>query len=255
MSKNKLTVIVVPEQEAETRTYEISYRRLKAVIVATVVGMVLLTVMGASWWYIAAQAARVPGLERQLTELQAERGNVTKLAQTLTQVESEYRQVRHMLGGDAAGPEQAVLPPLPHDTPVALSGGDAAGAASLPVSWPLTQPGYITQRLVVGADGEHPGIDVAVPKDSYIRAAGAGTVADAGRDEVYGNYVVIDHGDGYRSLYAHASRIFVRSGEHVERDEVIGLTGSTGRSTAPHLHFEIRKDGRAIDPLTLVKRR
>ena len=75
----------------------------------------------------------------------------------------------------------------------------------------------------------------------------------AGVDEVYGQYVVIDHGAQLESVYGHASRLFVTAGDRVRRAEVIGLTGSTGRSTAPHLHFEIRRAGKAVDPLAFVR--
>jgi murein DD-endopeptidase MepM/ murein hydrolase activator NlpD len=122
-----------------------------------------------------------------------------------------------------------------------------------PSSWPLTQTGFITQRRQATAGASHPGLDIAVPADSYIRAAGAGTVEDAGVDEVYGRYILIDHGDGVESMYGHASRVFVQTGDTVERNEVIALSGSTGRSTAPHLHFEIRKDGEPVDPLAYVQ--
>ncbi len=78
-------------------------------------------------------------------------------------------------------------------------------------------------------------------------------MVDAGVDDVYGRYILIDHGNGLESMYGHASRLFVETGAVVERNEVIALSGSTGRSTAPHLHFEIRKDGEAVDPLLYVR--
>lgn len=255
MDERRLTVIVVPDGESETRSYRIPYGRLKlGVGIATVV-LVVFIVMAASWWYVAAQAARVPGLERQVAELEAERAKVTELARTLSQVEAQYERVRQMLGADGASsskPDAPALLPL-RDTATAPEAPRPERDASLPTSWPLTVAGYITQALR-GAGGDHPGIDVAVPKDSYIRAAGAGRVVKAGPDDVYGEYVVIDHGDGYQTLYGHASRIFVRPGERVERDQVIALTGSTGRSTAPHLHFEVRRNGQPVDPLKMVQR-
>jgi murein DD-endopeptidase MepM/ murein hydrolase activator NlpD len=79
-------------------------------------------------------------------------------------------------------------------------------------------------------------------------------VSAAGFDDVYGEYVLIEHADGYETMYGHASQIFVAPGQTVSLHEVIALSGSTGRSTAPHLHFEIRKDGRAIDPLPLLRK-
>ena len=112
--------------------------------------------------------------------------------------------------------------------------------------------GFITRETSRGRE-THPGLDIAVPRDSNIRAAGPGVVKEASEDEIYGRYVLLDHGHGLESLYGHASRIFVRPGDRVARGEVIALTGSTGQSSAPHLHFEIRKDGRPVDPLAYVR--
>lgn len=270
MDERRLTIIIVPDGDPETRTYRIPYGKVKLVATVAVTAVVVFIIMAASWWYVAAQAARVPNLERQVTQLEAQRAKVAQLAKTLSQVEAQYERVRHMLGADASdGTTDPSLPPVgpagrDSARPQALAPGQRApagnaatgnpSAGSPPTSWPLAQAGYITQPLAETGTGEHPGIDIAVPRDSYIRAAGAGTVIQAGRDDVYGDYVLIDHGDGYRSLYGHASRLFVKPGEHVERDQVIALSGSTGHSTAPHLHFEIRRNGRPVDPLTLVKR-
>ncbi len=81
-------------------------------------------------------------------------------------------------------------------------------------------------------------------------------VREAGSDSVYGLYVLVDHGNsGYQSMYGHASRLFVAPGDTIRQNEVIALSGNTGRSTAPHLHFEILQDGQPIDPFTLVQQR
>ena len=77
-------------------------------------------------------------------------------------------------------------------------------------------------------------------------------VTQAGEDPVYGKYVRIRHPEGYESVYGHASELFVISNEEVERHQVIALSGNTGTSTAPHLHFEIWKDGEPIDPRQVV---
>ena len=92
-----------------------------------------------------------------------------------------------------------------------------------------------------------------MPADSYIRASAPGSVVESGDDPVYGRYIVLDHGNGYRTRYAHANLLLVEEGAQVRRHEVIALSGSTGRSTAPHLHFEILLDGVAVDPLSLVR--
>ncbi len=97
-------------------------------------------------------------------------------------------------------------------------------------------------------------MDIAIPTGSYIRAAGAGRVVEVGEeDPVFGKYVRIDHQNGYVTLYAHASHTSVELGEEVRKSEVIALSGSTGESTAPHLHFEILLEGETVDPLELVR--
>jgi murein DD-endopeptidase MepM/ murein hydrolase activator NlpD len=176
---------------------------------------------------------------------------VTQLAQDLAVAEEQYERVRRLLGvTDGGRTEDVSLPPLRGDIQATRSDTDSPR----PSSWPLTQTGVITQRRVAGDDGtEHPGLDIAVAADSYIRASGPGTVKAAGIDAVYGRYILIDHGGGLESMYGHASRLFVAAGDEVERNEVIALSGSTGRSTAPHLHFEIRRDGQAVDPLLFVR--
>ena len=96
----------------------------------------------------------------------------------------------------------------------------------------------------------HEGIDFTAPVGTEIYATGNGTVVEAGRSAGgYGNQVVIDHGYTYRTVYAHLSRIFVRPGQKVFRGQVIGYVGNTGKSTAPHLHYEVRKNGFPVNPI------
>ena len=96
----------------------------------------------------------------------------------------------------------------------------------------------------------HEGVDFTAPVGTEIYAAGNGVVVNAGRNfGGYGNRVIIDHGYTYTTLYAHMSKIMVRRGAKVKRGQVIGLVGNTGKSTAPHLHYEIRKNGRAVNPI------
>ncbi len=249
--QRRLSFIIVPHGDLETRTYEISYGLLKVLLGVGVVLLLVFVVMVSSWWFIATQAARVGGLEQEVARLEAERAKVTELAQALAIAEEQYERVRQLLGVEGAEPPQEVaLPPLRGDVAEAVATAPESGR---PTAWPLTRAGFITQGRQATGGASHPGLDIAVPADSYIRAAGAGTVKDAGLDEVYGRFILIDHGDGIESMYGHASRIFVQAGDPVERNEVIALSGSTGRSTAPHLHFEIRRDGEPVDPLAYVR--
>ena len=115
-----------------------------------------------------------------------------------------------------------------------------------PVQGKLTSPyGQRWGRL-------HAGIDISARTGTPIRAANVGEVIYAGWRGGYGNAVIIDHGDGLATLYAHQSRIAAGTGQTVERGEIIGYVGSTGNSTGPHLHFETRIGGRPRDPLNYL---
>ena len=98
----------------------------------------------------------------------------------------------------------------------------------------------------------HEGIDVTAPMGSPIEAPAAGVVRDAGWESGYGNTIVIDHGFGTVTKFAHASKILVREGQRVERGQRIALVGNTGLATGPHLHYEVHVNGRAVDPLRYV---
>ena len=114
--------------------------------------------------------------------------------------------------------------------------------------WPTS--GTITQRFV----WYHPGLDIANSGGPDILAADSGTIIAAGWDPSgYGNKVIIDHGNGYRTLYGHMQTIYVVVGQTVSRGNRIGRMGSTGRSTGPHLHFEVYLNGVRFNPLNILK--
>ena len=95
----------------------------------------------------------------------------------------------------------------------------------------------------------HEGIDFSAPVGTEIYATGNGTVESADRNAGYGNEIIIDHGYSYKTVYAHLSRIFVRPGQKILRGQIIGYVGNTGKSTSPHLHYEVHKNGLAINPI------
>jgi murein DD-endopeptidase MepM/ murein hydrolase activator NlpD len=101
---------------------------------------------------------------------------------------------------------------------------------------------------VTGIQGIHKGLDLAADEGSEVFAAGDGIVTEIGEDPVYGKYVIIKHGETWASLYGHLSKIETALRNEVQSGNLIGRVGSTGQSTGPHLHFELRRNGRAEDP-------
>lgn len=100
----------------------------------------------------------------------------------------------------------------------------------------------------------HTGTDLACPTGTPIYAAMSGTVSYTGVSSVFGNYVIVNHNNGYQTLYAHMSKILVKKGQSVNQDTKVGLVGSTGYSTGPHLHFTVYKNGKIVDPMTVLKK-
>lgn len=115
--------------------------------------------------------------------------------------------------------------------------------------WPVEGGGHITSGFGWRRRDWHPAIDIAATTGTPVRAADSGVVSFAGWNAGYGRLIIVDHGGGMTTRYGHLSRIDVRPGDRVERGQVIGAVGETGRATGPHLHFEVRIEGEARNPL------
>jgi murein DD-endopeptidase MepM/ murein hydrolase activator NlpD len=128
----------------------------------------------------------------------------------------------------------------------------------LPEDWPYGSGNFmwpVYGWLSQGYRGDHRAVDIAAPPGTFVTAADRGVVMRAGwNDQGYGTFVVIDHNIDYITLYAHLTELFVQEGDVVAQGQIIGTIGSTGNSTGPHLHFEIRDFGRRMNPLDLLIR-
>lgn len=124
-----------------------------------------------------------------------------------------------------------------------------------PLAFSRVSSGYgMRFHPVAGHMAAHTGIDLAAPTGTPVMVVGDGTVRFAGWQRGYGNYIVVDHRNREATAYAHLSRIMVKVGERVSQGTTIGLVGSTGVSTGPHLHFEFIENGAFKDPLIVAKR-
>jgi murein DD-endopeptidase MepM/ murein hydrolase activator NlpD len=166
---------------------------------------------------------------------------------------------------DVGGPLIEVNDPTKFDTKVkeldeALDRLDLLKAEirKIPIANPapgavVTSAFGVRRDPILGVSALHPGIDFRDAVGSNVPATAAGVVTRASRAGGYGNMVEIDHGGGYSTRYAHLSEIDVKVGDKVVRGETIGKSGSTGRSTGPHLHYEVRHNGKAVNPVSFLK--
>jgi murein DD-endopeptidase MepM/ murein hydrolase activator NlpD len=265
MSQRHVTIVVHTDGDLNSRQYRLPLRVVQVGKGAAIAVAVLAVGFFAFAGPIMSNAARVPGLKREVARLRAENSRVQELAVALNHAEANYQELRQILGAKA--------PPAPRSggtSTATLSSGMRAvtiratppaappryeAGPSAPSHWPLDVPGFVTRGQVRQGDvaESHPGIDIAVPAGTPVRAAGGGTVKEVGYSPDYGLFVLLRHPSGYETMYGHASRLIVAEGDDIQAGQVIALSGNSGRSTAPHLHFEIRQGGKSLDPLTLVK--
>lgn len=260
MSKRRtVTVAIHHEGDPESKVFRLPEWLFRSMVTGSVVFVALVVLAAILYTPVVRTAARVPSLNRDIARLSSENAQVRELAATLAQLEARYAQVRSVLGAEVLPAE--ARDDLPTSVPIVALMPDAPATfeegPTLPVYWPLdsASQGVVTRGFApAGAGGEeHTGIDIAVSRGTPIRAAGGGRVLRSGFDREYGLFVLLQHPDGYQSMYGHASRVLVVAGDSVRAGEVIALVGTTGRSTAPHLHFEKRKDDVLIDPRTLLE--
>jgi len=273
LTEKHLTLLVVPHDERNVRRIRLSYRGLRIAALVSLFIVAIGVVAIVSYGSVASRATRATLLERENGRLREENRKVDLLAENLERTERAYRQIREMAGlpppesmsgtvsgmargvatGEGEGATTEPLGPVTlaasaeeqtRERPVAPRGSSTdSGHPSL---WPLTVKGFITAGYT-GEDG-HPGVDIAVPRNTPVVATAPGVVKSVGFDSLYGRFVVLEHPGDLETMYAHNEVLLVKAGARVERGETIAYSGSSGRSSAPHLHYEVRRDGAWLDP-------
>ena len=193
-------------------------------------------------------------LEATLAELDAQRAEANALVAEIESNESEYQTALDAIDAEEEA-IQAEIVRLSRE--LAAANGDT-GAALGGYIWPvssrrITSPFGPRNTGIPGASTNHKGVDIGgVGYTTEVHAAKAGTVIVSQRSSSYGEYVVVSHGSGNTTLYAHMSSRSVSVGDYVAQGDVLGITGSTGISSGPHLHFEITENGSRVNPLNYL---
>lgn len=162
-------------------------------------------------------------------------------------VSSRESREEYLAEVEALAAQSASLAAAIRDSQASLGSSGTGAPSAAGLIWPVD--GVVVSGFGMRWGRMHEGIDISASSGTPIRAAAAGTVIHAGWLGGYGNLVVVDHGVGLATAYAHASVIVVVVGQQVSQGETVSLVGSTGNSSGPHLHFEVRVNGDAVDPL------
>lgn len=270
----------VPDQEAEPRSLLLNYaqgRLLMVVLIALSVHIILGLV---GYFYIGSLLRQRAVLTNTVTDLSTENKKIEQIVKEFQEIRARDQRIRQAFGSTlgvkpetpedwsrmAAASQGAAQALVNNSLPVAEeephkdrardglyflaqreSGYD--GPEYLPTLLPVV--GYLTTHFQRGGwyfGRDHFGIDIAAPKGSVIHAAGSGDVLMANWTPDFGNMVIIDHGHGLFTYYGHAMRLLVEQGMRVKKGQAVALLGSSGISSAAHLHFEIWKDNQPLDP-------
>ncbi|MGB9742777.1 MAG: peptidoglycan DD-metalloendopeptidase family protein [bacterium] len=249
MPKKEITVFIFGNYTPNSLRFSISlgFARLLFILLC-IAALLVFAALGivASGAY---RFSRLVWLTQRNRQLEAEFKKITQLRERLELLEAEREKVARMLGVD--------LTPPPVDWH-----GTAADSVTMP-DWVTNQPwgkypvpilvpvtGYVVSRR---ATPEHIAVDLAVPRASPVRAAADGIVVARGTDRVLGRFLLLAHAEGYETYYGHLAQWLVKEGDTVKVGQLIGRVGMTGQATAPHLHFEIRKFGKPVDPAEILK--
>ena len=191
---------------------------------------------------IAAQKEELEATRLKLRERTDELASARRAQHaTLTRIRSQEDE----LEGDVSAISEKIAEQLAANTGALPAGPVRAGSGMF--IWPVNGP--VVSGFGMRWGRMHEGVDIAVPTGTQIRAAASGTVSIAGVESGYGNYTCVDHGGGLSTCYAHQEQILVSVGEQVSQSQIIGISDCTGHCLGPHVHFEVRVNGQAVDPL------
>jgi len=290
MANEFYTLIVVPHARARFRKFQVSVRLTRWVLWAAGVMALLLVGILAHYTWIAVEVAEVRRLRVEnlalATKARAYEENAGELQAKVLQLQSIVTKLGIMAGVEQSLPDASLggvgglcrsetTPPSVDIASTLQSLDQTVGGlsekstrleayfrdqrellASTPSTWPLR--GYLSAGFgnrpdpFTGVRDFHPGLDISVPRGTNVHAPADGVVVFSGAKQGYGNALVLDHGFGVVTRYGHLDVFNVRPGQRVRRGDVIGFSGNTGRSTAPHLHYEVWVNDQARNPIEYI---
>lgn len=270
------SVLIIPEGDNRTYSFRLGSTLCKIICIVSAVCLLGIVFITVKFLKVARVTYTVERLERENELLRRENAKVLELQKTLyemkeidhrlktmvgTRMESDSQSIEEMAVSrrgqlwqmaqkvDVRAPRDVSGERYPEENGGRVLNGSQEWVRTVPNLWPLQ--GWVSAEfnMNVGPIGRrHTGIDIAAPSDTPVRAAADGVVTFVGWTHDLGNLIMIQHDTSFATRYGHNSRVLVGQGERVRKGQTIAFVGSSGRSSAPHLHFEIWKDGSPVNP-------
>lgn len=243
-------IIIIPEGHAKSpRQFFLSQKVVRLVVFAAVLFVVAfaLSIIFISKYSVLSYRFNMLKSENKM--LREENTKVVALKKKVEELRDFRRRISFLLGveEDTADLKNIFLPQRESDSSSTLLTKKISQVS------PYVPSGMPTEGIFSqGFSLFHPAVDIVAPYHAPVLATANGIVKEAGWDSILGNYIVLKHGDEYKTVYGHLSRITVTKGRFIKRGDLLGFVGNTGRSTGPHLHYEVWKNGKRVDPRRFI---
>jgi len=241
--KKGYSVVVTSTESGTTKYFFLSRKKLSVIAAAAGIIVILIIIAVISYSSVYYRAMEAIVLRRRNAEMEAEFAKLEEIQKNLEIAEAYNQRLQIMLGVQESPPLVEPVTPEQNLEYTQRVNMMAHKEENIPSVSPAQ--GQISRNF----NPEHHGVDIAAPRFSPVIAAASGMIQEVGWDSIFGNYIVINHDINYSTFYGHLQTIAVSKNTNVACGEVIGTVGSTGRSTSPHLHYEIRFQNKPVEPL------
>jgi murein DD-endopeptidase MepM/ murein hydrolase activator NlpD len=246
-----LSIIITPHHKAGQISLEFSYTALRWLAVLGAVLLLLVVFFIVNYGHIYWRAGQYELMRKRQKEMETEFGKLADLKAEISRMKATEGKLNSMLG-ISSQPEtiavekirdsQSAVPETMAAAPPPAQGTPESRRNVVPAIMPAK--GWVSAGISPG----HPGVDIAAREGDPVWAAADGQVVFAGWDSYFGYKVEIKHSDKYATMYGHNAKLMVKAGDRVKQGQVIGLVGTTGKSSGPHLHYEVKVDGQPANP-------
>lgn len=248
-----LSLIIVPHHRAKQWQKEFSYSSLKKIFFVMAVVVLLIASVLANYGKIFWRASQYEVMKKRTSEIEEKFSELQKLKESMSSLKKTESKLQHMLG---ISKQPAMLSINEINRSTAFNAASVGGAVSPAVADTLSAAAEKTTPTIMPVKGwisagmspNHSGVDIAAREGDPVLSAADGIVLFAGWDSYFGNKIEISHGTKFITMYGHNMKLFVKEKQIVSQGQMIALVGSTGHSSGPHLHYEIRTNGKPVDP-------